>query len=225
MIFKSLDFHLKSQYGDEPIALLRPFRLRINYIVDSFSMRIPKKTATLSFHKLNVCVRYERGQIDPFFALEGIGHVELVDPNIASLYQASAPEAAKRVKGFLNEGLRIAAESDALFAGHQDLWNELLSTVDEEFDFDLGMSRSHRSRRWACEAVMRITPTAYHYDVLIKDGKSRQTIQRHRIKTTTPAFPFYRGVGFSKIRWDGNDVVVSSKDDEEIFRFEADLPP
>jgi hypothetical protein len=224
MIFNSLDFHLHSQYGEEPIALMRPFRLRINYIVDSFSMRIPKKIKTVSFHKLNVCVEYKGGQRNPFYAMEGIGMVEIVEPSIASIYQASAAETVKRVKGYLRKGIRIAAKSDALFAGHLDLWDELLSTVDEEFDFDLCMSRSHRSRRWACEAVMRITPTAYHYDVLVKDSKSGQTIQRHRIKTTEAAFPFYRGIGFSKMRWDDGDIVGLSEDDKEVFRFNAKLP-
>jgi hypothetical protein len=224
MIFNSLDFHLHSQYGEEPTALSRPFRLRINYIVDSFSMRIPKKIKTESFRKLNVCVSYKRGQRNPFYAMEGIGMVEIVQPDIASIYQVAETKTVKRVKGYLRKGLRIAAKGDALFAEHLDLWDELLSTVDEEFDFDLRMSRSHRSRRWACEAVMRITPLAYHYDVLVKDSKSRQTIQRHRVKTTEPIFPFYRGVGFSKMRWDDGDIVGISKDDKEVFRFNAELP-
>jgi hypothetical protein len=224
MIFNSLDFHLHSQYGEEPVALSRPFRLRINYIVDSFSMRIPKKIKTATFHKLNVCVCYKRGQRTPFYAMEGIGMVEIIEPKIASIYEALPAEAEERVKGYLSKGLRIAAKSDALFAEPLDLWDELLSTVGEAFDFDLRMSRSHRSRRWACEAVMRITPTAYHYDVLVKDSKSRQTIQRHRTKTTEPAFPFYRGVGFSKVRWDDADIVGLSKDDKEVFRFHAELP-
>jgi hypothetical protein len=195
----------------------------MNYIVDSFSMRIPQKIKTESFHKLNVCVHYHSIQRDPFYAMEGIGCVEIVDPNIASIYQAPPPVIAERVKGFLREGLRVAARGDVLFAEHLELWDDLLSTVDEEFDFDLGMSRSHRSRRWVCEAVMRITPTAYHYDVLVKDSKTRQIIQRHRVKTTEPLYPFFQGVGFSKMRWDGEGIVGLSKDDKEVFRFNAEL--
>ncbi len=150
--------------------------------------------------------------------------VEIVDPIAESIYHASVSETVKRVKEYLRMGLGIASKNDALFAKHADLWDELLATVDEEFDFDLRISRSHRSRRWACEAVMRITPIAYHYDVLVKDSKSRQTIQRHRIKTTEPAFPFYRGVGFSKIRWELEDIVGFSSDGGEVFRFSAELP-
>jgi hypothetical protein len=202
MIFNSLDYHLSTRYGEERVELLRPFRLKINYIVDLFSLRIPKNIKTLLFHKLNVCVCYKQSQKIPFYALEGIGMVEIVDPNIASIYQATQAEAAKRVKAFLNEGIQIAAKNDLLFADHLGLWEQLLCTTEEKFDYDCRMSRSHRSRRWQAEVVLAITPEAYHYDVLIKDSKSLQTSQRHRIKTTECVLPFYSGIGFSKLRWE-----------------------
>lgn len=225
MIFNTLDFHINTRYGEEPANLSRPFRRKINYIVDSFSLRIPKKTKTLLFHKLNVCVCYERSQNLPFYALAGIGSVEFVDPNIASIYEVPRAEAAKRVKAFLYKGIRIAAKSDRLFAKHLELWRELLSTAEEEFDYECRISRSHRSRRWRCDAVVRITPVAYHYDVLIKDSRSLQMIQRHRIRTSECVLPFYRGIGFSKLRWDNEHVAGLTRDDKEVFRFKADLRP
>jgi hypothetical protein len=223
MIFDTLDFHLRTQYGEEPVAVHVPFRLRINYIVDSFSLRIPKKTKAEFFRKLNVCAHHKRLQKDPFFAVEGVGMVEIVDPNISSVYQATAVETVNRVKTFLKQGIWIAAQSDRLFAVHLELWEHLLSPVDEEFDFDLRVSRYHRSRRWRCDAVMRITPTAYHYDVLIRDSKTLQTIQRHRIKTTECARPLYRGIGFSELRWEKGDVVGITRDDKEVFRLSTEL--
>lgn len=224
MIFNTLDFDVSTRYGEEPVKLHRPFLSRINYVVDSFSLRIPKKMRTELFHKLNVCVRYERSQNVPFFALEGIGMVELVDPNIASIYKKTQAEAAKRVKAYLKRGIRIAARNDRLFAEHLPLWTQLLSSTEKEFDYDCRISRAHRSRRWRCEAVLRITPTAYHYDVLVNDTKSGQTIQRHRIKTTACFLPLFTGIGFSKVRWDGDDVVGYTKDDRVAFRFHAELP-
>src|SRR5947209_1336422 len=142
MIFKSLDFHAGRDYR-QAAALVRSFRLRINYIVDSFSMRIPKKIRTLLFHKLNVCVNPKRSHRDPFFTLEGIGRVEIVDPKIHSIYRATPAEARKAVKAFLRRGIRIAAKNDRLFAQHLQLWDQLLSSVDEEFDYDFRISRSH----------------------------------------------------------------------------------
>jgi hypothetical protein len=224
MIFNTLDFHVSTRYGEEPVKLMRPFRLCINHIVDSFSLRIPNKLRTELFHKLNVCVRYEQSQKVPFFALEGIGMVEIVDASIGSIYKATKTECLKRVKAYLKAGIRIAAKSDRLFAKHLGEWDRLLSTSEEEIDHDCGVSCAHRSRRWRCEAVLRITPAAYHYEVLIKDSKSLEILQRHRIKTTPCLLPLFTGIGFSKMRWEGNQVVGYTKDNEEVFRFNAALP-
>ena len=224
MIFKSLAFHISTRYGEEPVTLLRPFRRRINYLLDSFSLRIPKQTRTELLRKLNVRVRYERSQRVPFYALEGIGCVEFVDPGIVSIYTATQSEAVELIKGFLRRGFQVAAKSDPLFASHLELWEELLSTAEEEFDFDCRVSRSHPSRRWRCEAVLRISPAAYHYDVLIKDSKSEQTIHRHRIRSTECVLPLFTGIGFSKLRWEKEEVVGLTSKDAEVFRFTA-FPP
>jgi hypothetical protein len=224
MIFNSLDFHLNTRYGEEPTDLYRSFRGRINHIVDSFAMRIPKKIRTELFHKLNVTASYKQWQRDPFYALEGIGNVELVVPEIASIYELGAAKTIPPVKEYLRVGIRIAAEADRHFAQHLDLWDELLETTEREFDFDLRIARSHRSRQWRTRAVMRITPTAYHYDVLVEESKSGEEIQRHRIKTTECFYPFYRGIGYSQLRWENGDIVGRTNDEKEVFRFETGLP-
>jgi hypothetical protein len=224
MIFNSLDFHLHTRHGEEPTNLYKPFRGRVNHIVDSFAMRIPKKVLTESFHKLNVTASYKQLQRDPFYALEGIGSVELAVPEIASIYELGAPEAISRVKGYLHAGIRIAAKADRLFAQHLALWDELLDTTEREFDFDCRIARSHRSRRWRARAVMRITPTAYHYDVLVEESKSGREIQRHRIKTTECFYPFYRGIGYNQLRWEDGNIVGRTDDEKEVFRFKTGLP-
>ena len=220
MIFNTLDFH--TQFVEGSNAASRRFRVHINYIVDSFSLRIPRRIETRLFHKLNVLVGYERcGPV--FWHLDGIGNVELVSAPIRSIYRATAAEQVKSVKGYLRRGIRVAAKRDRHFGRHLKLWEHLLSTVDEEFDHDFRMSRSHRSRRWRCDAVLRITPTAYHYDVLVKDSKSLEVIQRHRIKTTECAYPFFRGIGFSKLLWEGEDIVGFTSENKEVFRFATGL--
>jgi hypothetical protein len=224
MIFKALDFHVLPDWGEVPNDLFRRFRLRVNPIVDSFSMRIPRKTKTELFHKLNVqalpCSQY--GQ--RFWELEGIGNVELVVPDIASIYHASQPQTVAQVQELLLKGIRVAAQHDALFTQHMKVWQHLLATSSEEFDFDLRIARSHRSRRWRCNAVLRVGPHNYQYDVLVKDTKTGQTIQRHRIKATECLFPFYRGIGFADLRWDGEQIIVLTKEGDQVARFETDLP-
>ena len=224
MIFTTLDFHVNSKYGEEPLPLARPFRLRTNYIVDSFNLRVPKKVKTRLFHKLNVSASYMHHQTTPLFAFEGYGSVEFVDPKVASIYKTSRVECIKRVKRYLKRGLRVAAKADPSFGKHLAVWEHLLATVDEEFDHEFRISRSHRSRRWRADVVLRITPTAYHYDVLVKDSKTLETLQRHRIKTTKPLFPFFSGLGFSKLRWHGGDIVGLAKDGRKVFRFHTGLP-
>lgn len=224
MIFNSLDFHLHTQFGAEPVTLQVPFRRLINHIVDSFSMRIPKKIRTESFHKLNVKVSYKGSQVAPFAAVEGIGMVELVEPKIVSIYQLSAAETVSRVKKYLFAGIHIAAEADQPFAQYLALWEELLETTDQEFDFDFRIVRSHRSRRWRARAVMRITPSAYHYDVLVEDSQTGGVTQRHRIKTTECFFPFFQGIGFHQLRWEGGEIIGQTREESEVFRVETGLP-
>ena len=160
----------------------------------------------------------------PFFALEGVAGVELVRKDIASIYRATPAQVARQVTAALRKGLHIAAKHDLFFGAHMDLWEHLLSTVGETFDYDLRIARSHPSRRWRCEAVLQISSAAYHYDVLVKDSKSGRTIQRRRIKTTECALPFFMGVGFTQLRWDKRDIVGLSQG-KEMFRFQTKLPP
>jgi hypothetical protein len=71
---------------------------------------------------------------------------------------------------------------------------------------------------------MRITPTHYHYDVVVKDARSSQEVERHRIKTTECAFPFYHGVGFKELQWDKADIVVLTGKGAVVRRFKTKLP-
>jgi hypothetical protein len=221
-IFTALDLHTPVQRRPRDRRGRSIWR-RINHIVDSFSMRIPKKIKTQFFHKLNV-MAYNADIIERFFDIEGIRYVDLLVPGIASIFRVSQPEAVKRVKAILRRGLAFAGKNDLLFARHMPLWRHLLATTDQEFDFDLHRSRAHRSRRWRCEAVMRITPTHYHYDVVVKDSRTSREVERHRIKTTETWFPFYRGPGFSRLRWDNQDILVLDSKGAVVRRFKTKLP-
>lgn len=222
-IFTALDFHTPVQSRPrDPRG--RSIWHRINHIVDSFSMRIPKKTRTQFFHKLNVNAWQSADVDEQFCHAEGIAHVHLLVPGISSIFRVSQDEAVKRVKAILLRGLDYAGKNDLLFARHMSLWRHLLATTDQEFDFDLCLSRAHRSRRWLCQAVMRITPTHYHYDVVVKDARSSREVERHRIKTTECWFPFYRGPGFSQLRWDRQDILVLDRKGAVVRRFKTKLP-
>jgi len=221
-IFTALDLHTGVQRAPRD-RRGRSIWFRINHVVDSFSMRIPKKTKTQFFHKLNV-MAYDGDIIERFGHAEGIAHVFLLVPGVASLFRVSQPEAVKRVKAILRRGLAFAGKNDLLFARHMPLWRHLLATTDQEFDFDLRLSRAHRSRRWRCEAFMRITPTHYHYDVVVKDARTSREVERHRIKTTETRFPFYHGIGFSRLRWENQDILVLDGNGAVVRRFKTKLP-
>lgn len=223
MIFASLDFHPET--GQHvPNERERAYRLRTNYVVDSFNLRIPKKIRTDLFHKLNVVANGFPPKPKGFWVVEGIACVELFVPDIASIYRATQAEAVKTVRRLLGIGVRVAARHDPLFGHHIDLWKRLLATTSEEFDYNCCISRFHPSRRWKCEAVLRITPVEYHYDVVVIERRTLQEIERHRIKSTECALPYYTGIGFRKLQWEGPYIVGITKDGTEAFRFETDLP-
>jgi hypothetical protein len=224
MIFKCIDFHESCGVIPGP-ATTAPFRLRINHVVDSLSVRIPPKIKTEKMQKLNVVAMANSPQQERFWELEGYANVELRVPDIATILKADQAEAVMRVKKHLKDGIRVAAAHDRLFASHLDLWNELLATADQEYDhYFSGMSRSHSSRKWRCEAVWRITPNSYRYDIVVRETKSSQVIERHNIKTTECQYPFNRGIGFSKLRWEGNAIIGLTKEDKEAFRVETSVP-
>ena len=221
MIFRTLDLHINTKYGPEPVDLARSFRVKTNHIVDSFSIRIPKRTETKLFHKLNVEVANENRQNNEFYSLEGIASVEIVDPTVASIYEASREEAVDRSIGYLLRGVRLAAQHDPLFSINLPLWEKLLSESNLEYDYDCGISRSQSSRRLRAETVIRVTPTAYHYQILIKNNRTKELVQRHTVKTTECLWPHYRGLGFSRIRWEDDFVLGLTADDKEAFRFQV----
>ena len=220
MIFTTLDLHIYTVNGPEPVNLSRPLRMKINHIIDSFSVRIPKKSQTLLFHKLNVVVSREPRQKRDFHSIDGYASAEVVDPNVASIYNLPRRETVERSIGYLLQGVRIAAKYDGLFAESLPLWEQLLSASHLEYDYYCDISRSQRSRRLRAETIIRITPTAYHYQVLVKNSKTHEVVKRHTVETTECLWPHYRGLGFSKIRWEDDAVVVGlTKEDEEKFRF------
>ncbi len=78
-------------------------------------------------------------------------------------------------------------------------------------------NRRHRFMTW-------LKISGNRYDVLIEDSKSLETIQRHRIRTSTCRRPLFTGIDISKLRWNGNQIVGYPRDDEEDFRLNAALP-
>jgi hypothetical protein len=52
----------------------------------------------------------------------------------------------------------------------------------------------------------------------VRDSRSGETVERHRIKSTECALPFYEGVGFAKLRWDGEEIAVLTREGKEVFR-------
>ncbi len=226
MIFKQLDFHIAPVgWNEEDPPRQGQFHIAMNHIIDSFTLRIPKKIKTSKIRKLNVTANKQRVSDNNFSECEGIFCVELEIPDIKSIFFMKQADAAVRVKEYLQTGIDIACGEDFLFAEHRNLWHELLATSGQEFDYDLGISRSHKTRRWRCDAVLRIAPDNYYYDLLVRESASQETIQRHRIKTTICQLPLFVGIGFAKLRWDKQDIIGLTNSDVEVFRFATGLSP
>jgi hypothetical protein len=225
MLFKSLDFHVRAkEWGEEDANLQGPFRLRINHIVDSFSMRIPPRIKTERIKKLNVKVTAHQFSHADFWELEGYATATIYVPASESIYFLDQSSAVESVKSYLRQGVEIACKYDDLFLQHKNLWNELISTSNDAYEYPFGITRAHRTRRWKCEAIIRVSPENYRYDILVTDCKTQEVIQRHTIKTTECSFPFYAGIGFAKLRWEGNEIVVLTDADSEVCRFQTNLP-
>ena len=224
MIFNLIDFHcvpttISARKND------KRFRLHIAHIIDSFWVRIPKRIKTERIGKLNVIAESSKTARQYFWEIDGIASAGLRVPDVAKIFKADQSEAVRRVKKYLRAGIRIAAAHDKLFARHLELWNELVATADQEYDhYFPNIARSHSSRKWRCEAVWRITPAKYYYDVVIRETKSGNMVERHRIKTTECNFPYYSGIGFSKLLWKGTTVVGLTKEGKIAFRIKTNLP-
>lgn len=132
MLFKSLDFHVHAkEWGEEAANLQGPFRLRINHIVDSFSMRIPPRIKTARIKKLNVKITAHQFTYNEFVELEGYADATIYVPAIKSIYFLDQLSAIESVKSYLRQGVEIACKYDDLFSQHKNLWHELISTSND----------------------------------------------------------------------------------------------
>lgn len=198
------------------------FHHRTNHLVDSFSLRIPKRTKSAEIRNLWIFVSANGDHLVEYAACDGLAKVELMKPDVLSLLFGDEDEVVARTREFLFEGLQIAATHDTLFATNMPLWRQLLETADQALDYDLGVSRAHPSRRWMCHSVLRIGPKQYHYDLVVRDSRTGVIRKRHRYASTACVFPVSYD-GPAKLRWEGGTVHAMAEDGEEMFRFDTGL--
>lgn len=195
------------------------FRMKINHIIDSIYYRMPKKLKTETVIKL-VC----RATVPPvereYFSLEGVGEIFIPCPHAEEMLFLSEEEAPERVIQILKEGVKLTANHDT---GINDNASELLDLIEdsrEPFDyFRKNIKRSHRSRKYKCEGVVRIKQSCYESDVLISDKLGN--FERINITNIEPG-AWYSDLGYNRLIWDG-DYVVGLTDDKERFRFTSKL--
>lgn len=195
------------------------FRMKINHIIDSIYYRMPKRLKTETVIKL-VCEATVPPVQREYLSFEGVGQAYVPCHDAEEILFLSEEEAPERVIQILKEGVKLTAKYDPGINDNATTLLDLIEGSREPFDyFRKNIKRSHRSRKYKCEGVIRIKRGCYESDVLISDKLGNT--ERINITNIEPG-AWYSDLGFNKLYWDG-DYVVGLTDDKERFRFTSNL--
>lgn len=210
MIFREVDFHL---YNFGSTDQSREFRFTINYIIDSIFIRLkPLKIKTDKISKLN-CYLSRNISGSDFWAVEGIGNSMVLSPTESYHSNLNERDSVRLVIETLRSGVEIAAKYDKGIESNLELILSIVNESMNEFEFIRKIGKSHRSRKYRCESLIRLKPNRYVSIVEVGD-KSGNT-ERFEVGTFDPGlfFPIFP----DSLRWDG-DCVVGYFEEKEAFR-------
>src|SRR5258708_282761 len=108
MNFREIDYHIHPGH-EVKTSRLREHRLRINHIIDSIFLRVPKGLGTELFSKLNVSVSNFKTK-HKFWHFERIGYVEYFDPEAEDFLSLSQQQSSELVRSYLLRGISVAAK-------------------------------------------------------------------------------------------------------------------
>ena len=203
MNFRELDFHI--HIGREiKASIIREYRYRINHIIDSIFLRVPKGFGTELFSKLNVSVSNSRMK-DKFWHFEGIGNVEYFDLDAEDLLSLPLEQSIRVVRSYLLRGISVAAKHDPRFATHLATIRQLIKTAHLPYDYRTGVRCSLKRAEVKAELILRIQATQYLWDVEVSgyDESERLTLKR-----TRPHFPYFTGFKRLKLCWNDNRILL-----------------
>jgi hypothetical protein len=203
MNFREIDFHIHLGHEIEA-SRLREHRLRINHIIDSIFLRIPKGLSTELFSKLNVKVSNFKTR-HKFWHMDRIGHVEYFDLDADHLFSLPQQESVELVRSYFLRGISVAAKYDLKFATHLPCIRQLIKTSHLPYDYRTGVSCALRGKRMKAELILRIQPIHYLWDVKMSGDEG---IERLTLNRTEPSFPYFTGFKNLKLRWSDNRILL-----------------
>ena len=217
MIFKEIDFHIE-QYEKTPSLSTKDMRLRMNHIIDAIFLKMPKKVKTDSIKKLN-CYACAIVPKNDFIDCEGICMAYVYYPDAYSIPEYKDEKLISTVKMIIKEGLKIAVKHDGTLENYLPELYGLVDSSGEPFEYKTGVKRSHRSRKFKCEGIIKIQQNKYTSEILItsKAGEA----ERYHVKDLKPLL-YKPDLGFNKLRWEG-DKVVGYKGDSQEFTFKPKM--
>ena len=197
-----------------PSLSAKDMRLRMNHIIDALFLKMPKKVKTDSIRKLNcyACAIVPRNE---FIDCEGICMAYVYYPDAYSIPKYEDEKLFSTVKMIIIEGLKIAAKYDDTIKNYLPALYDLVDLSSEPFEYKTGVKRSHRSRKFKCEGIIKIQQNKYTSEILItnKSGDA----ERYHVKDLKPIL-YKPDLGFNKLRWEV-DEVVGYKGDSKQFTF------
>lgn len=206
MNFREIDFHIHPGH-EIRASILRKHRCRVNHIIDSIYLRIPKGIGTNLFSKLNVTVSNFRTK-HKFWYFERIADVEYYDRDAEKLLSLPQEESVAVVRSYLLRGISIAAKHDLKFASHMPTIAELIKTAHLPYDYRTGVNCSLKRPGLKAELILRIQASRYLWDVEVRGSDA---IERLTLKRTEPMFPYFTGFKIFKLRWNGNQILLVDK--------------
>lgn len=213
MIFREIDFHIERYEKISP-KIEKGMRLRINHIIDSIFLRMPKKLKTDSIKKLN-CYACAKQPDKEFVEHEGycMAYVYFLDAYSIPQYEDGI--LISTIKNVIKGGSIIASKYDNSLKDHLPLIFDLIASSDKPFVYKTGIKRSHRSRKYKCEGIIKIQPTLYTSEIMVTNKSG--DVERFHVKDLEPLL-YYTDLGFNKLLWEG-DRIIAYKNDIRKFDF------
>jgi len=217
MIFRELEFLVKRPCGREELADKRAFRVKINHVIDSIFLRLPR-IKTKSLKKLNCYA--SNSEVDKVISNnDGYVAVHIAYPNVESIWAMNHSDAVKCVKIVLRKGLVLISNSEPEIKNNLQLLLELVDTGDEPFDYVRNIKRSHKSRKFKCYGVVEIRKNIYSSVVIVSDKLGNS--ERFCITEVEP-FLGYVDLGFDKLLWEG-DSILGFTEKSQAFRLKPSI--
>lgn len=208
MILKEICFHFENKH-EMPVFNLRDFNLKINHIIDSIYLRIPRSIRTNNVRKLNVCVDSVEASRE-YFAADGVGMIYVPSEQKNELPFLEKIELYPAVVSLMKNGVEIAAKHDQGVSENIDTILKYLDEATLPFDYHRKVKCSHLSNKYKAEAIVKIQADRYLSQVVVSDK-----LGNIEIITVAEVEPMIDCVdlGFDKLSWNQDELLCFNGDE------------